>query len=232
MTEIDPPESTQEEIDALVEQHVRSNRRKLPSTNRPEWDLVRAKLRDEGLDDEDFGLFAPFSRFDDAAAVPVLMELLPQVKDRGLKETIVRHLTDKAAKPVAAPLLLDEFRKTPKEDSSLKWALGSALSSVCTSEHIPTLIQLATDKTHGMGRQEIVTRLGNGPKTEQIAQALIDLLGDEDVTLHAISALRRQLGNEAARPHVEEFLDHPSDRVKRQAKQQLKRIDKALDTKK
>lgn len=166
--------------------------------------------------------------FDHQNSVPVLLEWLPRIEDPGVKEAIVRHLSTKYAKPIAAHPLIEEFRQTSTDDGALKWAIGNALDVVADSSVIPDLLDLARDQRHGVGRQMIVARLGRASKRPEIVETLVELLDDEDVALHAMSALRQQLGSEAARSYIARLGNHPSELIRTQAGRELKKVDRAL----
>jgi hypothetical protein len=59
-----------------------------------------------------------------------------------------------------------------------------------------------------------------------VIPVLLDLLKDEGVCGHALSALAR-LKPSSARPHIEPFLNHPKAHVMNIAKKAIARIDKA-----
>ena len=67
-------------------------------------------------------------------------------------------------------------------------------------------------------------------KTEQAGRIIIAALGGSEVPFQAMSALRRRIGNAAARPHIEPLLSSKHERVRNSAREHLKRIDKYLAT--
>ncbi|GAG37597.1 unnamed protein product, partial [marine sediment metagenome] len=141
-------------------------------------------------------------------AIPVLIKWLPKMKNTKVKESIVRALTVKWAKPQAAPLLVREYDKhTKPEDSALRWAISNALCEVADDSVCDDVIRLAQDRRYGPDRQMLMLVLGN-MKDERVLDVLIGLLGDDDVAGHAIMGLRK-LKAERARPHIEPFLEHP-----------------------
>lgn len=74
-------------------------------------------------------------RLDYRDAIPILLEWLPRIENRDVKESVVRALTVKWAKPAAAPLLIEEFRRA--DDSSelgLRWVIGNALAEVADGD--------------------------------------------------------------------------------------------------
>jgi hypothetical protein len=87
---------------------------------------------------------------------------------------------------------------------------------------------LCLDDRHGRDRQMIVSRIGSFKGDDDVTRALITLLRDPDVALHAMSALRTQIGAEAARPHIAALLEHDSEQVRDQARRELRKIDKRL----
>jgi hypothetical protein len=129
----------------------------------------------------------------------VLLDVLPRLTRPVVKEAVVRSLSTAHAHPAAASALLDEFRRTSDgQNPALKWAIGNALSTVTTIQHVDALLELALDRSHGAGRQMVVDRLARFSKDDRIVQALMSLLADEDVALHAMAGLRRRLGPAAA----------------------------------
>jgi hypothetical protein len=200
----------------------------------PDFALVRSALEAAGIASADFGRFTSGRRpdvirpslFDYKAAVPVLIAVLPLVRDPSAKEAVVRTLTTSHARPAAAEALIAEFRSTSEAElPALKWAIGNALDSVTTPQHVNILLELATDKSHGMGRQMIVDRLARISNDPRVVDALKKLATDEDVAFHAMGGLRRRLGPEGAAEVIRPLTDHQSDRVRDAARRQLKRAD-------
>ena len=108
------------------------------------------------------GLISP-SCFDYQGAVPVLLGMLPRVSHPHVLESIVRSLSTRHARPVAAVALITLFKNTAS-DSDLKWAIGNALDVVTTSTHKEVLLELALDHNHGRSRQMVVERLARDLK--------------------------------------------------------------------
>lgn len=204
---------------------------------RRERELAVVAADAAGIDPTDFGKFtsdrhpdvvAP-SRFDLAGSTPVLIRLLPSLDDPGVREMVVRSLSTSAARPSATPVLIEEFLRTSDaSDPSLKWAIGNALDTTADQDAVAVLMDLAGDTANGRGRQMIVTRLGRSAKSEVVVGLLIELLDDPDVTLHAMGALRQQLGARQARPFIEQRTHSDSPHVRAAASRQLRRIDRSL----
>jgi HEAT repeat protein len=165
-----------------------------------------------------------------AQAVPALLELLPAVTDRRLKEGIVRALTIKeAAGPSAASALLDEFKRLPPDPQweLVKWAIGNALSVVATDEALDDLTAFVQDKRHGKSREMLAVALGNmRDERDRAIDVLRRLLTDDQVSGHAVIALGNLHAREA-RADIEPFREHPNRWVRKEAEKALKKIDKA-----
>ena len=175
---------------------------------RADEEELRAALRAAGIRDDDFGFFARdipeagirAPRFDFEAAAPVLVDWLPRVKTALVKERIVRSLTgEKTATPLALEPLVAEFRRA--DDHGLKWAIGNALATLADDSIADELVELARDRRHGRSREMLMDALAR-TKDERALDALVDLVDDDDVAGHAISALRR-LGPKSSLPYLE-----------------------------
>jgi hypothetical protein len=158
---------------------------------------------------EDFGRLvndtthvAP-SAFDVRSSWPVLLEWFPRLSQPGLVETVARYLGQSGLHPRAFPALEAGFRRWAGRDAGPGWTIGASLAAAATIAQLPPLLDLATDERFGRDRQMIVESLWRYGKNELVAPVLIDLIHDPDVGLHAMSALRRTLGNAAALPHLE-----------------------------
>lgn len=202
----------------------------------PDFALVRGALEAAGVASADFGRFTSGrppdvirpSVFDYKAAVPVLLAVLPLVQHPSAKEAVVRSLTTSYARPAAADALIREFRNTSAtEQPALKWAIGNALDTVTTTEHLEVLLELALDRVHGTGRQMIVDRVARISMDARVVDALRNLATDEDVAFHAMAGLRRRLGQAAAAAVIRPLTDHDSERVRDAARRQLKRAERA-----
>jgi hypothetical protein len=175
------------------------------------WELVNAKSQSK-------------------AAIPVLIDWLRNVEQRvpgpdqaRIREGLVRALSVPAARPGAAPVLIEEFRQAPDHsETGLGWVLGNALSVVADDSVFDEIAPLVQDAGYGRARQMIVLGLGRS-RDPRAATLLVGLLGDEDVTAHAVMALGR-LRPPGVRPAIERLLDHPRALVRREAKKALARL--------
>jgi hypothetical protein len=200
-----------------------------------EWAETRAALRDAGVAGwPEFGRFVNDTRyfepsaFDERAALPVLLELLPTLTDRAVVGAVAGHLGRPWARPVAFPGVLAAFRDWAARDPLAGWALGSALVTVIDKAHLPVLLELAEDRRYGMARQMVVDALWRLLTDPRVVPMLRRLIEEPGVALHAMGALRRSVGNAAALPDLRRVRDtHPDATVRRQATQQVRRAEKA-----
>ncbi len=172
-------------------------------------------------------------------AIPTLLRLLSQVSEPFIKEGIVRALTVKEARGVAARPLIEEFKRieapsTTEEANQLglypllsyKWTVGNAIGFVATKEDLEEIFALLRDPRHGEARQQLIEALVR-LKPQGAIPLLMELLNDPTVALQAINALGK-LRAVGARPLIEPFLRHEQSWVRQAAKEALQRIDKAI----
>ena len=159
-------------------------------------------------------------------AVPILINWLPRVQNRYVKDDIVRTLTVPWAKPVAALPLIAEYKEIDNDslDGFIKWAIGNALSVVADDSVYADIVNLAQDKRHGKAREMVVVALGN-MRTPDAVEVLTNLLNDDEVAGHAIIALGKLKAKEA-KENIEPFLNHPKAWIRKEAKRAIAKIDK------
>jgi HEAT repeat protein len=160
-----------------------------------------------------------------AAAIPVLLDCLPEVQDKWIKEGVVRALSVKEARGTAEPALVREFEAiTPddRERQSLKWAIGNALSTVATDAVADQLIRIAQDKRHGKAREMIVVALAN-LRDAQVVDTLIALLADDEVCGYAAIALGKLKSKRAVDP-LQCLLQHSQPWVRKEVEKALGKI--------
>jgi hypothetical protein len=175
-----------------------------------EQSALCAELEGAGISARDFGFFAReipeagirAPRFDSASAAPILIQWLPRAKTPLIKERIVRSLTgEKAATPGALGPLVAEFDRADDEEWALKWAIGNPLATLADDSIAEELIVLAGDRRHGRSREMLMDALAR-TKDERALDLLVELVDDDEVAGHAISALRR-LGPKSSLPYLE-----------------------------
>ncbi|HLX47908.1 MAG TPA: HEAT repeat domain-containing protein [Streptosporangiaceae bacterium] len=164
------------------------------------------------------------------AAIPVLLDWLgavdtrvPEPDRRKVTEGLVRALTVPAARPAAAPALIRAFRTADDPSGlGLRWAIGNALSVVADDSVFDQIAELVRDRGYGKGRQMTVLALGRS-KDPRAASVLTGLLGDPDVTAHALMALGK-LKPPGVCAAVEPLLDHPQALVRQEARKTLAKL--------
>jgi len=155
------------------------------------------ELEDAGIDTSGFGHFgsAPGlgigpSKFDYGRAAPILLRWLPQIEDPRKRESIIRSVTGEAEARAngGAQAMIDEFRRSA-DDRNLAWAAGNALSTLAGPSDADAIIGLLCDRRFGTGREMLCDALKR-TKNPRAPQVLVELLDDDDINGHAISALR------------------------------------------
>lgn len=129
------------------------------------------------------------------AAIPVLLRHLAMPYSSGVKEGIARALTVSYAGPEALRELIKQFREqTDDRPNKLKWVLGNAISEVATPADAETMIELATDPSHGQARDSITQRLPRVVKDKaRLREVLQRLTRDEQTERYAHLAARGRL---------------------------------------
>ena len=182
-------------------------------------DLAKAGYQVEWIED----LFNKRINYKDA--IPILLPWLPKIENLDVKEAIVRALSVPWARPIAAPVLVDEFHKLENESNTgIKWAIANALSVVADDSVFESIVSLVRDPRHGQAREMLAVALGN-MKDPRAQDVLIDLLDDDELAGHAIIALGK-LKSKKAYPTIERFTTHPKAWIRKEAKKALARIEK------
>jgi HEAT repeat protein len=189
-----------------------------------EWRQLESELESSGIDTTDLGIFS--------SVAPTLVRWLPRMRDPVEKEVLARSLTGvKTARSEAARAIVAEFRKAGVDAGPEKWAYGNALATLADDEIADELLELVCDRRHGDARQMLCDALKR-TKDPRAPDALIELIDDDDVAGHAISALRSYGPKTAlphlrrARPKLEAVLTRPTAGpfAKRQAQKALERL--------
>lgn len=165
-------------------------------------------------------------------AVPVLMSWLEHIdelpaddKREQLREGLIRALSVKEARPVAAPLLVSQFRLVA--DPMLRWTVGNALAQAADHTVFADIADLITDRGYGAARQMMVQalgRIGGRRCRPQVVELLVGLLDDDDVVLHALHAVGT-LKITAAIPKLDQLsTNHPVSSVRRAAQKVLLKL--------
>ncbi|MDN5764430.1 MAG: hypothetical protein L0H96_19885 [Humibacillus sp.] len=168
------------------------------------------------------------SQFDEKNAMPVLLDALPTLSEPAVIIAVAGHLRRPWARPKAFPALLEAFERWAPIDQQAGWALGDALATAATATQLDQLLVISRDTALGTTRQMVVYSLGRYRRYPEVAPVLVKLLDDPDVSLHAISALRRVVGPAAALPLVEQAARrHEGTPLGRSAAREARKIRKA-----
>ncbi len=201
-----------------------------------EWETLRADLERAGVAGvAELGRFVSnveffgASEFDEQAAMPILLDALPRLSDARLVSAVAGHLCRPWARPHAFNALLDAFRRWAPVDSTTGCHLGDALGSAATEGRVDDLLEVCQDTEFGTAWQMPVAALGRFKRVPSVGPALLELIHDSDVGLHAMSALRRVLGAAGALPYVEQVQQaNRGNPLGKQAERELKKLRKAL----
>lgn len=194
---------------------------------------IRLALTAHGvLGVDDFGYFVNNpkhfrpSSFDERAAMPVLLDLLPTLSDPRAVEATARHLRRPWAKSAAFPSLVDAFRAWAPREPLVGWVLGDALASAAGPGDVDVLIALANDQALGKARQMIVYALWRFRRDPRISELLTKLANDPDVYLHAMKSLRRAVGSQATLPILRELIQSsPDPSIRKQAAKEIRKAE-------
>ena len=164
----------------------------MSASNDPAADAMFSELSAAGIATEEFGSFtrSGSADFDHARAVAILLCWLPTITDGQVRESIARSVTGEpeAREQGAARILVGEF--TRQSDSpTTRWAIGNALATLADESVADDLILLLRDRSFGKAREmlcEALKRTGDA----RAPAVLIEVIDDDDVAGHAVSALR------------------------------------------
>lgn len=124
-------------------------------------------------------------------AIPVLIEHLGKPYHPRIREGIARALTVPEAKP-ALPKIFEAFRReTDTSVNGPKWALGNAIYTLADESHVPEILSLVLDPSHGQARDLLVYALARSPSPEA-RNALEQLKSDPEVGLHVGKAVAQR----------------------------------------
>jgi HEAT repeat protein len=182
---------------------------------------ILADLRRIGYDVETLGqLPSRGRRLRDA--VPILLEWLPRVTDPGVRESLVRALSVREARPAAIGPLVREFEET--ENDMHRWAVGNALEVVADDRAFDDLERIVREPRYGKAREMVVMALGNMKKRRDDALRLLtELLDDDELAQHALLGLEK-LGDPRAIPAVERMTEHEDRWLRTCAKKTLEKL--------
>jgi hypothetical protein len=161
-------------------------------------------------------------------AIPVMVQCLPSVKEKWIKEGMVRALSIKDARGLADEVMIEQFNAIDSGATGLqglKWSIGNALSVIATNSIAGELIEITKDRKHGKAREMAVVALGNISDARAI-DTLIELLNDEEVCGHAAIALGKLRAKNAVNA-LKRLSDHPKPWVRKEVEKALSKIRRA-----
>ena len=154
--------------------------------------------------------------------IPILIKFLKMgIPDDNVKEGVIRSLAVKEAKGLAGSALIEEFNRIPKDKMDLRWVIGNAIEVVITDNEVESVTEIVKDKTNGLSRQMFILALGKFPSKET-EQVLIELLDDEEVVLHAFTALTKIKSNRG-KGKMKKYLTHSNPLIRKTAQKALKK---------
>jgi hypothetical protein len=171
------------------------------------------------------------SRFDERAAMPILLAALPHLQDSSLVAAVGAHLNRAWARPAAYQAVYDAFVHWAPIADDAGWQLGDCLGTVAERENLKQLTDLVLSKKFGISRQMIVLSLWRFRSAPETAAVLRQLARDDQVALQAISALKRTVPREELQTELQSLIDSDvTPHVRGIAAKQLRLLAK-LDTK-
>jgi hypothetical protein len=221
---------------AKRDEYMRQHRERIQENLLAGAPLVR-QLRQAGLDVQTVSdLFN--KRLDYRHVIPLLLRWLPRMQNPAVKEAIVRALTDKWARPLGAPALIGEFRRTDhavdRSHYRLKWAIGNALSVVADDSVFHDIVDLLKDRNHGVGREQLPEALLHMKLSEHRAEAeeiLLKVASERprkgDYTYVRAAIALGKMKSRRAKPLIKLLLKHEQEWVRKEAVKALERIEKA-----
>lgn len=186
---------------------------------------------------DDFGRFVNNSkyfepsRFDNVAAGPVLLRLLPGLTDPKVVATVGRHLNAPWVRKIddAFDTVLAAYRKWARTPGEVGWVLGDTLSTLADRSKADTIVELASDSSTGSSRACLVESLWRFKATVRLEPLLVGLVRDPDVAFMAVTSLQRTLGPERSLEVLRDVLATTADEVvTRAASRAVRRIEKKL----
>jgi hypothetical protein len=120
------------------------------------------------------------------------------------------------------PMLIGDFYSSETPDIT-RWFISDCIYTIMSDQYIDDYLNIVSTNMYGYNRQMFVLLLGK-LRTEKAIPALIKLLEDEQVRLHAIKALA-YFKSEDFRCHFERFQNSSNPGWRKYAKQGLEKLD-------
>lgn len=152
--------------------------------------------------------------------LPIVTKYYKLAKIPSEKQYLLKWFHHKGLEEVVPMLLEDYLSSDPNID---RWAIGDRLYQIRSKNYIKEYLTIVRDPSFGYSRQMIVLLLGK-LKEESAIPTLIDLLEDEKVRLHAISALG-EFKCEEFRCYFERFQNSSHPGWRKYAKAAIKKLN-------
>lgn len=120
------------------------------------------------------------------------------------------------------PILIEDYYSEETQDLS-RWFISDCIYQIRSKNFVKEYLDIVSSKMFGRNRQMIVLLLGK-LKEESAIPTLIDLLEDEEVRLHAISALG-EFKREEFRCYFERFQNSTHPGWRKYAKSAIKKLN-------
>lgn len=155
-------------------------------------------------------------------AIPVLIRWLPLLSNDRVKLSVSRALTTPWARPQAARVLIDEFKRAPQRGSGdITWTIGNALSVVADDSVYQEIVDLALNSDHGRARGMLPLSFVHMKKHRSAAiDVALRLLSDDDVAVASVRFLKR-VNATGATDALAPLLNHPSGIIRSEAQKAL-----------
>ena len=205
--------------DQMIQQHLAGEEQ---ARNNPESILLEFKqeLLDLGFSFQVLNQAEKLLPKYKSIVLPVVIKYYKLDKISSEKQYLLKWFHHKGLEEVVPMLLEDYFSSNPNID---RWAIGDRLYQIRSKNYIKEYLTIVRDCSYGYSRQMIVLLLGK-LKEESAIPTLIDLLEDEEVRLHAISALG-EFKREEFRCYFERFQNSTHPGWRKYAKAALKKLN-------
>lgn len=165
-------------------------------------------------------------------AIPVLLEMMPQMKGYVLKEIIARSLGVKEAKGRSEPLLISEFDASLSDDSreahSFRWAIANTFDILGGGIGVSdSILRLLMDSRSGRARGMLSLAVAKS-KNRAAIPVLLEMLDIDEFTGFAAAGLGILRAEEGI-PKLKLLAEgHSNAWVRREAKRALKRLEMSV----
>ena len=152
--------------------------------------------------------------------LPIAIKYYKAAKTKNEKRYLMKWFQYRGLEELV-PMLLSDFYSDDRTVD--RWQIGSILYHIRSKKYIDDYLKIISESAYGRDRQMVVQLVGK-LKIEAAVPILIELLEDESVRLHAISALS-DFKREEFRPYFERFQSSKHPGWRRYAKNALKKLD-------